>query len=435
MPAIPSRSASLVVAFVSLAGCASLRPADRTAWQSDFDALLAHMPVGYANLEYSVRTRGLNAESLVTATRARIASARTERGERAAIAGFLKAFGDYHISLQTAGPMPSAGGAVSFASCGQLGFRSRDRSFHRSLRDQPGFAEIPGSLLPLATFTNEGRTIYALRIPLFSPTQFPDLCESLWPRFAAAGKACDERCASALLHAVGDSAIADLGARLQAPSSGAPLVVDLTGNGGGSEWAIEVARRLTSRQLTMPALGMVRHAHWRGNLQRRLAATTDAAEKARIDTLLRALDTPCDWTAIWKGGPTPTCSPLVMNPAHPDDEFGKRAPIWRGPLLIVADGGTASASEQFMAMLVDAGAARVVGAPTMGIGCGFTNGGIDFRLPASGLRVRLPDCARFRRDGTNERAGIKPGAGAWTDQSDASTRAATVAAAVRSMLR
>lgn len=57
------------------------------------------------------------------------------------------------------------------------------------------------------------------------------------------------------------------------------------------------------------------------------------------------------------------------------------------------------------------------------------HGGIDFRLPKSGLSVRLPDCARFRRDGTNERAGIEPDAGAW-GKGDAATQAEVVRAAL-----
>src|SRR5262249_49122098 len=52
--------------------CASLRPADQTAWSEDFDALLAHLPVGYANYEYAVRVRRLNVGELAARTRHRI---------------------------------------------------------------------------------------------------------------------------------------------------------------------------------------------------------------------------------------------------------------------------------------------------------------------------------------------------------------------------
>jgi hypothetical protein len=84
-------------------------------------------------------------------------------------------------------------------------------------------------------------------------------------------------------------------------------------------------------------------------------------------------------------------------------------------------------------MLVDADAARVTGTRTMGVGCGFTNGGIEFRLPRTGLEVWLPDCARFRRDGTNERAGIVPDLAAWSSDDGNADRARKMAEAIRAV--
>lgn len=81
---------------------------------------------------------------------------------------------------------------------------------------------------------------------------------------------------------------------------------------------------------------------------------------------------------------------------------------YTGRLFILADEHTASASEQFIAMLKDANAATVIGTKTMGVGCGYTNGGIDIKLRNSGLVIRMPDCARLRRDGSNEYEGIEP---------------------------
>ena len=148
-----------------------------------------------------------------------------------------------------------------------------------------------------------------------------------------------------------------------------------------------------------------------------------------MDSLLAMLRQPCDWSGIARGAPIPACSPLVVEPSSSLAPVA--SPIWTGRLLLVVDQRTASASEEFVAMLVDAGAARVVGTRTMGIGCGFTNGGIAFRLPRSGLSVRLPDCARFRRNGENERAGITPDAGSWRDGDDDRRRAEIVRAAMR----
>jgi C-terminal processing protease CtpA/Prc len=59
-------------------------------------------------------------------------------------------------------------------------------------------------------------------------------------------------------------------------------------------------------------------------------------------------------------------------------------------------------------MLQDNHAAVVMGATTVGAGCGHTNGGAPTTLKNSGSILELPDCARLRADGSNEVMGIQP---------------------------
>ena len=59
-------------------------------------------------------------------------------------------------------------------------------------------------------------------------------------------------------------------------------------------------------------------------------------------------------------------------------------------------------------MLRDNNAATIIGAPSGGAGCGYTNGGIQTFLKNIGARVKIPDCVRLRVDGSNEVAGITP---------------------------
>jgi C-terminal processing protease CtpA/Prc len=82
--------------------------------------------------------------------------------------------------------------------------------------------------------------------------------------------------------------------------------------------------------------------------------------------------------------------------------------MWRGPLIVLVNGGTGSAAEQFAAVLQDNHAAVVMGAPTVGAGCGYTNGGTPTTLKNSSGILELPDCARMRADGSNEVMGIQP---------------------------
>ncbi len=76
--------------------------------------------------------------------------------------------------------------------------------------------------------------------------------------------------------------------------------------------------------------------------------------------------------------------------------------------MVLADQGTWSSAEYFAAMLRDNNAATIIGEPTGGAGCGYTNGGIRNFLRNSNARLKIPDCVRLRADGTNEVAGITP---------------------------
>lgn len=113
-----------------------------------------------------------------------------------------------------------------------------------------------------------------------------------------------------------------------------------------------------------------------------------------------------------------------------------REGAYAGPLYVLVDRGTASAAEYFAAMLKDNRAATLIGARTAGVGCGYTNGGLDVRLARSGIRVWMPDCVRLRPDGSNEADGVEPDVDAgWTEGDDGRERAARVAAALARLPR
>jgi C-terminal processing protease CtpA/Prc len=82
-------------------------------------------------------------------------------------------------------------------------------------------------------------------------------------------------------------------------------------------------------------------------------------------------------------------------------------------LIVLVDGFTASASEQFVAQLQAGKAALVVGSPTHGSGCGYITGthgkaGSETVLKNSGGKLFMPNCARFLPDGRNEVGGLEP---------------------------
>jgi C-terminal processing protease CtpA/Prc len=89
-------------------------------------------------------------------------------------------------------------------------------------------------------------------------------------------------------------------------------------------------------------------------------------------------------------------------------EFPYSEGIWRGPLLVLVDGESWSAAEEFAAVLQDNHAALIIREPTGGAGCGHTDGSESIVLTNSSGSLSLPDCARIRTDGSNEVRGVLP---------------------------
>ena len=89
-------------------------------------------------------------------------------------------------------------------------------------------------------------------------------------------------------------------------------------------------------------------------------------------------------------------------------QYAYQEGVWRGPLVVLVDGGTGSAAAQFAAELQDNHAAIVVGTHSGGAGCGYTDGGTPTILTNSRAVLRLPDCVRLRASGANAALGVEP---------------------------
>lgn len=464
------------------------RPYDPEPWLADLAALEAGAGAAFANLDWHV-AHGVDPVALHRRTDSLIRRARSDREARAALRAFAAAFHDGHFAVvrpmpawvrsvrdrwqgrSDAAPTSSMSGEEACAAIGYVDDAADPPLLVRAV----GYRPLETGAFEAGVIVGGGHeTIGVVRIGTFGVERFRAACAGAWPRVrdSLARPTCNERCESALRIATGDALLADLRRAIGAvrAAGASSLVVDLTGNGGGTEWADPAARQFSSRPLRGQPLGFLRHTHWQTALRRDAHALDSALADESTDTVLRApfrsaramLDsaladvaTPCERSALWREGPSAvSCRQLVTDRlfttgAVPYLDAGLRARrgadllfwpsaydfeegAWNGPLAVLVDGGTASASEQFVALLRDADAAVVVGSRTYGAGCGMTDGGIPLTLPHSGLEVRMPDCARMRMDGTNEVAGIAPDAdAAWTDRDDDAERAGKALAALR----
>jgi Peptidase family S41 len=211
------------------------------------------------------------------------------------------------------------------------------------------------------------------------------------------------------------------------------LLVDVTRNGGGSEWAEVAARIMSPVSLRSAPVGILRSAagarRWQELADKlsKEARRAQNADKALLTDFAKQAEVIASGVRPCVGAP---CSRLAMagygsgliaqlpagrlsgrawgadifSPA----QFSYRDGLWNGPVIVLVDSETWSAAEQFTALLRDNDAAIVMGTRTGGAGCGHLDGNDPVILAHSGAMLELPNCARFRKDGSNEVNGIVP---------------------------
>lgn len=475
----------LLAPFAGLRAQAADPALSTQQWLDDFAQLRREMSDHYANLEWAVERRGLDLPRLAADTEMRLRAARTDADARATLTAFLRAFGDGHLGVRWPAPAPAAAVAPASARdadrpgvCASKGYRSAAWPPGVAFSRLAGYRSLTGAAsryFPAGLLRVGRSAIGILRIGLFSERSFPELCEEAARQLGVPPEGpCEDGCAGPLERETANLLTRRLEEQvraLRAAGAGA-ILVDLTDNGGGSDWVRAAARMLTPVRLREPRQGFVRHPHWAGQFRDRIeqvdndlrtAAPRDRPllmrARAGFAAALAAAEVRCDRSTLWSGG-RPTCSQVsdagpffgsgalsyLAREDLPRDVlccylFGALRYTYRegfhaGPLIVLVDRETASAAEYFAALLQDNGAATILGEPTYGAGCGYTNGGIATVLDHSRAEIHMPDCLRYRADGTNEVEGITPDALVpWRGNDSALQRARRVAEALPDALR
>ena len=337
-----------------------LLPLDQVRAQEEFTGLERHLAAHYANLDWMVSHRKVDLLTLDRTTRERLRGAWVRVQAQSAIRDFVTAFNDPHLRAGwpqgQAVDAPAAPGST--LTCAGLGYQNRNIEF------QVPFDGVPGWRPYSATPFPSGRVgpVGVVRIGHFGEDGYRSLCEQV-------GVGTDRRdtqlrVRGALQH--------KLRGTLEAfASTGVTTVlIDVTGNGGGTEWAEEAARLFTA-----------------GPLVRQRPLLAQAA---------------CDRQGIWRGE--------LVCPVLPAADLLSLAGLgaWTGPTVVLMDARSGSATEDFIVRLRESGVARSLGERSAGAGCGYVDGGAPITLAHIGIAVRPPNCARFTREGVNEIEGLAP---------------------------
>lgn len=412
---------------------------DAAPWLADLEQYRQTLLTKYANLEWLTDERELPLDRAFDQAKGAIAKAGSDAEARRLLDRMTMQLGDGHVKLRwpsanagtgaPAGPKP--------ANCGALGYNARSARAGTAA-SLPGYRAIEAAPFPAGLVESQAVRLGVVRIGVFDPHGYPALCEAAFAAIGLpSGAGCDPGCEDQVLtrsYRAMTSGLADTLKRLKAEGAQI-LLLDISDNGGGSEWAEAAARMLSARTLTSARTGFVRGAHWAriwGGYAERLrghAAKAKGAERARLlawagdaEAAAREAASPCDpatgcarmvragyATGLVGSAPAgafadkPWANDVFSIAQHPYVQGA-----WDGPVILLVDNETWSAAEEVAAMLADNKAALVMGARTGGAGCGYSWGGTPTRLANSGATLEVPDCVRFRADGSNEVRGVIP---------------------------
>lgn len=429
---------------------------DPAPWQEDFSQLLAAMSEHYANLEWALKGRHMNLAKLRQTTEIELSQAQSDVQARAIFDKFLDAFGDGHLQITwpeairqktAAGSSPTRNSAMDF--CNRLRYSHKDNRPGINFSTLQRFTTIggeeatsfPGGLLIMPHHQKIG----IIRIGLFAETGYPLACAQIVQNLKLNPTvACNSYCQDNLQLGVANYLTAALTRRaaILRKAGATNLLIDITGNGGGTNWVEAAVRALSPVPLRENKYAFVRSEHWTSELQDRLRdvesdlinthgpRTILNLARVRLQNAIRASKQRCNRSSVWRDN-TLHCSQLVKGilflsgilpyakpgsyrgfafrtVLFPPLRYNYTEAINRLPLYVAVDRNTWSAAEYFPAILQDNHAATIIGDITGGAGCGYTNGGIPTTLKNSGAKVEMPDCVRLRADGTNAVNGVVP---------------------------
>lgn len=431
----------LTLAFAVPLGATA--PWNAAPWIDDLNQTRAAVESQYPNRDWLIEQREISLDREFGRAASALEGSDSDAAARIILSRLVERFADGHVSLrwpssqkQTADALTPEIPATAAAFCAANGYDAEQVSVGTASA-LPGYQNIEASGPFAAGLVRlKGSLVGVIRIGVFSAQGYPVFCEQAVASLRIAiDQPCDDACADRLSNeAYAQMTRSFIKTIEKLRVAGAKsLLIDITRNGGGSEWAEAAARIVSPVPLRSAPISVVRNEkqvrYWRelsGTL-RKDALTASPADRStmlgyadKADAIANALgpceDSKCSLlvpaayaSGLLSGWPTDVPSARawgasVFSPA----QFPYRDAVWRGPVIVLVDGQTWSAAEQFSAVLRDNEAAVIMGERTGGAGCGHINGNEPITLTNSGGLLELPNCARFRKDGSNEGNGIVP---------------------------
>ena len=260
------RSLGLTLCAVLFAASADAQQTfDPKPWLADLEQMRTALMTRYANIEWLITDRGADLDDYFARASKRIANAQDAGSARAAFDGLVRRLGDGHIEIGWPQPgTPHAAATPMNDVCAEAGYNAA--KFGAPLAAlMPGYRQIESGSFPAGVVTIGHHRIGVLKIGLFSAEGMPALCHAAMGAMKIAPDTpCDDACRGRIAKEAEARMNDDFIAALELLNAAQVdvLLVDLTGNGGGSEWAEAAARMVTPLRLKSERIAFVRGAQW-----------------------------------------------------------------------------------------------------------------------------------------------------------------------------
>jgi hypothetical protein len=250
---------------------------DPKPWIDDLQQIRNTYSEKYANLEWAVFEREIDLSDLFELTEARLREAPNDEAAKAAIDRLTRILGDGHVRVRwpqfrnsSAGPEATPGSGGRPDTCQLLGYNDarNGRTVGSHLPRYEPLSDGEAAEFPAGLVRSRGRSVGIIRIGMFGPEGSLHLCiEAVRSLSLAANAPCERECAERVESAVYAIMSRDLanGIRALEKRGARTRLIDITGNGGGSEWVEAAARTVSPLKLLSERRRFVRGAHWATN--------------------------------------------------------------------------------------------------------------------------------------------------------------------------
>jgi hypothetical protein len=465
---------NLLIILIPLFSYAQTLNENNNIYIQDFEFIKKSMLEGYANLSWA-KTAIKDIVLLEKTTRENLSKAKTSEEAKKIYDKFLFAFNDGHLELTTYNNPDSLSENILFNSTttsDQINeYVGNERvitnKFYLPLENDSNFLLLNklNNPFPIGILNlKNGTKIGFLRMAVFVPEYYTIILKNTWEIYRKKLTSnCDEACLEIFINQIGNELLSELNRELDILKANniEHLIIDLTDNGGGTNWGEAVARNIASKKLNAAQVSLVQQEYTKEIFERKLKLVVNdlnnknlsqkqirllKQSKEKFEKLIKESSSSSIDTNFWNTNQVTvsklnlTNTPYFASGLFPylpknitknlsskgnlfsPSEFNYQEHKNNFKLYLLVDRNTASAAEYFTALLKDNKCALIIGEKTNGCGCGFVEGGVKYILPNTKFLLKLPNCSRFRIDGTNEYKGITPDINIWNKNDNKSTK-------------